>query len=83
MKLTSRVADCCASMIVGEYDNQEYFKILSRWWVEYRTRSNPLNNNIMSLAASQFLMNHIQLSKEMGFLQKPRHNVFSTGVNFH
>ena len=56
-KLTPRVAYCCASMIVGEHDNQEYFKILSKGGL---TTVLPLIRSIiMSVAASQFLMKRI------------------------
>ena len=29
-KLTPRVTDCCASMVIGENNNEEYLKILTR-----------------------------------------------------
>ena len=55
-KLTPRVADCCAS-IVGENDNQEYLNILTRGAMTtvLRTHSNALNDYV-SITASQFLM---------------------------
>ena len=70
-KLTPRVAYCYASMIVGEDDNQEYFKILSKGGL---TTVLPLNNYVSSCFAI-FDEAHIQQSNEMGFLQEPRQNV--------
>ena len=70
-KLTPIVADCCASLVFGENDNQEYLKILTRG--DLTTSSNALSDYVSSCFA--ILDEVVELSNEMCFLQEPRQNV--------
>ena len=60
-KLTPRVADCCACMVFGENDNQEYLKILTRGGLT--TSSNALSDYVSSCFA--LLDEVIELSNKM------------------